>query len=136
MTMVDDLELFNTFAEMCGNRYVATRYMINSARKLSKQLPRYHIESKLIRWVLLGETPDLPIRMSDDIETQYIVDLLEYVSDEEVKECVIDSYRRSVLCYNLTYQYDSIDDEYRQARVRILTRMAWYGSHEGGDEVV
>ena len=55
--LIPDLKLFNEFEKRVGNRYLATTYIAQCARKFSRQLPRYIIESYLIHWVLTGEDP-------------------------------------------------------------------------------
>ena len=49
-----------------------------------------------------------------------------YIADKEVCNAVYDSYYDSKKQTHLIYVYNSIQDEPRRARVRVLTRMLWY----------
>ena len=60
-----------------------------------------------------------------DRKMEYAKDYLSFVLDDEVKEAVLASYSLSLKYRNLVYKYLSVDDSYKQSRVRILTNILY-----------
>ncbi len=113
---------------MCGNRYLAVKFISRCSRKLSESLPKWIIESRLITWALTGEDPDVSkyVNANLDIDVMEMEDALCYISDEEIKYCVRRSYKESVHRHHLIYVYKQSMDEERRARVRVIVRILWY----------
>ena len=125
--------LFEQLADKCGNRYLAVMYVARASRALFRSLSEKFsvdlIESHVITWALTGQVPDiekLPLRPSDCSEISSILDFLSYVEDEEVKEKVIEQYKKSVKEKHLVYITDRSMSIYRKDRINILLRMIWY----------
>ena len=60
-----------------------------------------------------------------DVRLNRVKDYITYVTDIEVKTSVIRSYEQSLAKNNLVYDYNTIDDEPRRSRVRIIMNMLW-----------
>ena len=127
-----DHELFEKLDRACGSRYLAVQFISQSCRKLSKKLPGWIIESKLITWVLTGQVPDLSnsYRMwySANPEVRDLDEFLCYIDDRKVAKSVRKSYFLSVKSRHLVYEYNNDLDDEQKARVRILLRMFWFES--------
>ena len=122
-----DLTIFNEFAEKVGNRYVAAKYIADSARCFATHLPKYIIESYLIHWVLIGEKPEhIQVKVRDPEDIRYMNDLLCWIDDEEVVDAVKELYSKSIKNRHLVYQSTKSLSKYQQDRASILLRMIWY----------
>lgn len=53
--------------------------------------------------------------------------VLSYVDDEGICECVRKSFEQSCRIGSLTFYYPVKLSEYQKSRVRVITRMCWYG---------
>lgn len=87
--------------------------------------------------VLKHDTKDV---ISDDLiideyESRYIKEMFAYIDDKDIKDAVYDSFYDSKKNKNLIFIYNDIDDESRRARVRILTRILWFNSMIGVDQM-
>jgi len=119
-------ELIDNIADALGNRYAAIQYIMRFARNRADECDNVILHSSALVWIVTGSAPkDLKLRLnikkhrlSKSIDTY-----LEYVTDEEVKEAVKSSVEQSIQSFNLTYQYNKIQETSRQARVRILVRI-------------
>ena len=125
-----DRYLFESLAKQCGSRYLAVWFLAKGSRKLASTLPPGVIESKLITWVLTGAQPEIEAyllkRQDSYIEMKNLSNMVDYVEDESIRNCVILSYKHSVKNHHLLYEYTDGMPEADRTRVRILTRMAWY----------
>jgi len=131
--MLNDLVLFNQFAEKLGNRYAASVCIAKLSRQYSRNLPGPVIESKLAHWVLTGQDPDkLHIKPRRDPDVEFMEDLLCYVDDVQVCNEVRSCYKMSILNRHLIYSCNTNLSKYQQERVSIILRMCWY-SFTGGD---
>lgn len=120
---------FERLADACGNRYFAIQWVTKLTRKLEEHTKNYNIpESKMITWALTGQCPysdfEFDQRKRPDLLDR-VNDLLEFVSDDEVKQEVRTFYKLSVKHRKLTL-CDRVDlGRSRLSRVNILLRMAW-----------
>ena len=130
--MVYDAKQFERFVEMCGgSRYAATTFVAKEARKLANQYNNVISHAEALSWIISGKPPKiisnykkvLKIREKGSLNVAY--NMLSNVQDEEVKESVLESIRRSNKADHLIYVYIDVYDEHRQSRIRILTRMIW-----------
>lgn len=122
------------FEELClafnGNRYAAVVHVATAARNLLTQYHNAILESQAISWVLTGVVPE---GIGDPSKPKkrrvwarsYISQVLEYVTDKEVREAVQDTILESTKEFCLHFVYNDVDDEPRRSRIRILSRMAW-----------
>lgn len=127
----NDIKKFCKIEEACGNRYLAINMLSKNTRELGKRVDIYHLlDSKLLEWVITGDTPYsteiLELRKAryetiDDLE-----ELLLEVSDKEVVEAVKSSYHNSIKNKRLTLCTDSSLSKAKQSRANILLRMIWY----------
>jgi len=131
----NNLKLFNELADKCGNRYLAARYLASVARNfgLNPQSKGIILESKLLTWALTGQEPytkeelDRRRRNQIDSDVAELEDYLCYVDDEEVANQVRKYYKKSLNSRHVVLDDSSTLDKYRQMRVNIILRMAWYG---------
>lgn len=123
-----DKNLFPVLVEMCGNRYLAVKFISQCSRRLALKLPKWIIESKLITWALTGEEPDVSryVNLHVDPDMRDLEDYLCYISDENIKYCVRRSYVESIRHHHLLYVYKQSMNEYDQTRVRVVVRILWY----------
>lgn len=122
---------FNKLAIALGNNYAACTIMAKSARGLSAHLPKYTIESHLLRWVVEGVPCSvLSNAKIKDRDMMNVEDVLEFVDDELVKSEVRKSYRLSLKNRHLTYSTHPKLDKHQKDRCDILLRMAWYSLME------
>jgi hypothetical protein len=119
-------KLIDTLAAALGNRYAAIQYIMKFARHKADECDNVILHSSALVWIVTGSVPkDLKLRLnikkyrlSKSLDT-----FLEYVTDDEIKEAVKYSVAQSVQAFNLTYEYNNIQEVSRQARVRILVRI-------------
>lgn len=126
-----DKNLFPLLEEMCGNKFLAIKFLATCARRLASKLPKWIIESKLITWALTGQEPDVERYVNRDIDPdiQEVQDMLCYISDPNIQYCVKESYTTSVHNHHLIYVYRGPMSEYEEARVRVLVRILWCTSN-------
>lgn len=125
--LISDLQLFNELADKLENRYLATWYISCCARKFAEKLPKYIIESYLIHWVLIGENPNnIKVRIRDDADTQFMNEILCYVSDQKVSNAVKEMYHQSIKKRHLVYESNQDLNNGQTDRAKILLRMIWY----------
>lgn len=137
MSIIDGVEhvhrLFDT-----RNRYA----VVYDAAQQSKRLAhKYHDQfsySVALSWILSGQKPEwltLVTRSSESVyqrtATRIESDYFELIDDNELTQAVHRSLAESRKAQlsnheDLVYCYDAITDEFRKARVRILTRIIWY----------
>ena len=117
-----DNSYFNSLSKAHGQFY-ATLVIAKSALEVCKQLPGRIEVSTAIDYVASGKSinpEDFPNHRLD-VAKDYTL----YILDEEVRTAILVSYEKSLACDNLVYDYQSITDEPRQQRVRIVTRILW-----------
>lgn len=132
--LLNDLNRFEEFAESCGNRYLAIRWISKWARQLAAEYRDYAIaESKLLQWVITGHCPyiesELELHRRPTLDDE-LSEVLEWVSDKEVVSEVRNLYikgiknRRLITCSRKDFSKSKI------SRTNILLRMVWYGISE------
>lgn len=115
-----------------GNRFEACKAISNDAVHILKLSGDSIMESEAISWALTGKPPsnieerprqhmNLTIRRS-----AYMDMLLSYVDDDDILDCVKESYAQSIRLGSLTYYYPVKLSKENKTRVRVLTRMCWY----------
>ena len=130
----ENLALFNKLANICGNRYLAVKYLSSQSRSLGAQSEGTVLESKLLTWALTGTPPysieEMRRRKEYDSDVAELEDYLCYVDDEEVANQVRKYYRISLRNRHVVLDDSSTLDTYRQMRVNVILRMIWYGLPE------
>ena len=128
MSLEQDAE-FRESLESCKNAYIEVQIVMNSARKLAEACNYNILHSQAITSVVRGGSFECAPPISDaqdEYEARKIKELFCYIDDKDVKDAVYDSFYDSKKAKYLIYVYNSIEDEPRKARVRVLTRMLWY----------
>ena len=134
----ENLALFNKLARLCGNRYLAVKYLASQSRDLGDQYKGVLLESQLLTWALTGiptyDLKELERRKHYDSDIAQLEDYLCYVDDEEVCDQVRKYYKISLRSKHVILDDSNTLDDYRQMRVNIILRMLWYGlpETEGG----
>ena len=132
--MIDNTYLESYINKCDGDIFKATVTVAKLARSLANKYDNRILHSEALTWILTGERPDI-IDDNGNIKhirrnISYLDDILCEVDDEEVCKAVRQSISQSNHQQNLVYLYNTITDNPRQARVRILCRMIWYKTHK------
>ena len=133
----NDIEYFNEITAKLGNPYAAVNYIAASARKLAAKYNNLILDSEAINWLVTDNKPAIlnkqhTISTKGDYVRSYVDEMLSYVDDTDVCDSVRYSINTSRDANHLIYVYTNVPDEFRQARVRILTRMIWYNLNLSG----
>lgn len=129
--VIKDLDKFNELEQLCGNRYLAVQFIIRCTRQLEKKYLGCGLNtSKLIEWVITGESPytlqEIEKRRLIWQDTNELVEFLCWISDEEVSEEVKKCYKLSLNNHHLTLCCNSKLSEGTRSRVNVLLRMVWF----------
>jgi len=103
--------------------YVATIQIAQMAREITNSLGNRITDSEAISYAAKGELPnpkDYPDHRLDRVKNY-----ISYIDDIEVKSAIVSSYEQSLQKNNLIYFYKNVDDEPRQARIRIIMNILW-----------
>lgn len=103
--------------------FEAAMEMAKQARGIEKSLGNRITTSSALDFAARGELPnpkDYPDHRLDRVKTY-----IEYITDIEVKSALISSYEESLKYNNLKYLYNTVQDEPRQARIRIIMNILW-----------
>lgn len=106
-----------------GNPYLAVLQIAEETRNICNSMHNRIQESTALDYVSQGLTPnpkDFP-----DIRLNRVKEYLNYVDDIEIKAAVLKSYEQSLYKNNLVYEYDTVKDNPRQARIRIIMNILW-----------
>ena len=88
------------------------------------------LHSEAITHALHGTKPKLKHIVKWESEAAEIRDIFCSIEDKDICDAVYDSFYASREAHNLVYRYNGIRDEYKKARVRILTKMLWYSLYK------
>lgn len=129
--MVHENANLDRFIKQCGSRYSATVFVASEARRLAEKYDNVITHAEALSWVLSNRIPEGIKQYKNVVEKRsqrnlkYAIDYLSNILDENVRESVIKSLRKSLKTGHLIYCYQEVYDEYRQARIRILTNKLW-----------
>ena len=132
MSLIQDKQRFQEFAEDIGNPYMAVNLISSWTRDILKKYDNKLLTSEVLTWVIQGKSPKSIVEFNEQGGRVFmrgrksksdIEDLLCYIDDEELCNAVRNSYEESCNKKELTFVYGSILDKGRQARLRILMRM-------------
>ena len=129
MSFKDDVN-FRKFLETQPNKYELVLDVARDARKLSAEYDEELMHSKAITHTLHGTKPKMKEICRWESEAIKIKDIFCSIDDRDIRDAVYDSFYASKEANNLKYVYNDIREPYKQARVRILTRMLWYSLHK------
>lgn len=129
---IEDLNRFNQLAESCGNRYLAVQLVAKWSRALFKETSQYHLlESKILTWVLTGHCPYVESQLNSRVvnhDDDYINEILEWVTDEDVVEEVQKLYKQSIHNHKLLECSNENLLSGQKSRANVLLRMIWYSN--------
>lgn len=113
------------YQELCQqmNPYLAVMEMAEDARTICHYLDNRITVATALEYASQGKMPnpkDFPDHRLDRVR-----EYLTYVNDIEIRSAVIKSYEYSLKQNDLIYDYNNVDDEPRQARVRIIMNILW-----------
>ena len=126
--MLNEKQLFDKLAKVIGSTYGACMYLAKLSRQKRIELKNIISESEAITWAISNKLPDnYEERVkARSASLRAIEDILNYVEDDEVQNAARQSFRDSIQCEHLVYNYLKVSDSSKQCRVRILTRMMFY----------
>jgi hypothetical protein len=113
---------YNELSKSLGP-FEAAMQVAKNAREIASSLDYRIPWATALDYAARGELPnpkDYPDHRLDRVK-----EYLTYVYDIEIKSAVIASYEESLAKNNLVYRYNVIEDEPRQARVRIIMNILW-----------
>ena len=113
---------YNQLNDIIGPFY-ATLEMAQNAREITKSLEHRITDSEALDYAARGLIPnpkDYPDHRLDRVKNY-----IDYIEDIEIKSAVIKSYEDSLKRNNLSYNYNTVDDKPRQARIRVLMNILW-----------
>ncbi len=113
---------YNQLNESLGP-YLATMRMAQDAREIAASLDNRITISSALDFAAKGLQPDP--KDYPDHRLDRVKNYIEYITDVEVKSAVIKSYEESLEINNLYYDYNTVEDEPRRARVRIIMNILW-----------
>lgn len=119
-----------------GNVYQASNTIAKVADVLVKLTDDSIMESEAVNWALTGEKPGCirtRIRQHMNLtvpKSARINQILSYVEDSDILECVEESYAQSIRIGAITFYYPVKISQGKKARVRVLTRMCWFNRKE------
>ena len=113
------------YKELCHqmNPYLAVMQISEDTRKMCNSLCNRITTATALDYVSKGLVPDP--KDFPDHRLDRVKEYLKYVDDLGVKSAVIKSYEQSLYHDNLVYDYNNVEDEPRQARVRIIMNILW-----------
>lgn len=103
--------------------YEAAMQIAKSAREISTSLGNRIPMATALSYAARGELPDP--KDYPDHRLDRVKEYLKYVNDVEIKSAVILSYEQSLAKNYLIYDYNTVEDLPRQARIRIILNMLW-----------
>lgn len=109
--------------EQSFGTYAAINMIAEQTRKIISSLGNRITDSSALDFAARGELPnpkDYPDHRLDRVK-----EYLTYVDDIEIKSAVLLSYEESLLKNNLVYRYNTIEDEPRRSKIRVIMNILW-----------
>jgi hypothetical protein len=103
--------------------YAAINIMAKQTREIAMSLGNRITDSDALSFVARGELPDP--KDYPDHRLDRVKEYLTYIDDIAIKSAVLSSYEESLLKDNLVYRYNTIEDEPRQSKVRVIMNILW-----------
>ena len=113
---------YNELTQSLGE-YEAVMQIAKEAREIADSLGYRITYAQAIDFAARGELPDP--KNYPDHRLDRVKEYLKYVNDVEIKSAVILSYEQSLAKNYLIYDYNTVEDLPRQARIRIILNMLW-----------
>lgn len=130
MSIIDSKAFQKYVDKYDSDKFYAVAVIGRMASNLVGKYKGVILPSEAISWLFTGERPEIlneykRCQLTYEFTT-FEEDVLELVEDKEIKDCVIESIKKSDENQNLTYCYKGVKDTNYKARIRILTRIIWY----------
>lgn len=109
--------------EQSFGTYAAINMIAEQTRKIASLLGNRITDSSALDFAARGELPnpkDYPDHRLDRVK-----EYLTYVDDIQIKSAVLLSYEESLLKNNLVYRYNTIEDEPRRSKIRVIMNILW-----------
>ena len=103
--------------------YAAVLQMAKDAREIEASLDNRITTSSALDFACRGLVPDP--KDYPDHRLDRVKEYITYIWDIEVKSAVIASYEQSLAKNNLVYYYNTVEDEPRRSRIRIIMNILW-----------
>lgn len=103
--------------------YAAINIMAKQTREIAMSLGNRITDSDALSFAARGELPDQ--KDYPDHRLDRVKEYLTYIDDIAIKSAVLSSYEESLLKDNLVYRYNTIEDEPRQTKVRVIMNILW-----------
>lgn len=113
---------YNQLKESLGPFY-ATLQMAQDAREISESLGNRITYSSALDYAARGVLPDP--KDYPDHRLDRVKDYVSYINDIGVKSAILASFEESLAKNNLVYLYETVSDEPRKSRVRIIMNILW-----------
>lgn len=114
--------VYNELKETLGP-YIAVIAIADNTREICSSLENRITCSQALDYAARGLMPDP--KDFPDHRLDRVKDYISYIDDSEIRAAIIDSYEQSLKKYHLVYVYNSIDDEPRRSRIRIILNILW-----------
>ena len=114
--------VYQELAKSLGS-YQATIQIAQIAREIASSLDYRIPWATALDYAARGELPDP--KDYPDHRLDRAKDYLVSVEDIEVRSAVLSSYEQSLAKNHLIYDYKSVEDSPRQARIRIILNILW-----------
>ena len=129
-------EIVDELKQKLQSPYAACMFAAKKAKKLSNKTDNVLRYAEALSWAITDIEPkDLKARIERQKRriakqqgkiTTRLENLLELVDDVDIAKSIQDSYSASIDANKLVFIYNSLDDEGDKARVRIITKIAFY----------
>ena len=103
--------------------YAAINIMAKQTREIAMSLGNRITDSDALSFAARGELPDP--KDYPDHRLDRVKEYLTYIDDVAIKSAILSSYEESLLKNNLVYKYNTIEDEPRQSKVRVIMNILW-----------
>lgn len=113
---------YNELSESLGP-YLATLQVAQEAREIANSLGNRITDSEAISYAARGELPDP--KNYPDHRLDRVKEYLKYVGDGEIRYAVLLSYEESLEKNHLIYVYNTVEDEFRKSRIRVIMNILW-----------
>ena len=121
MSLISNPE-FNILSQQLGP-YAATMFMAKEAKHSCDVLSHRITIAVALNYAANGRIPDP--KDFPDHRLDRVKEYITYIDDVEIKSAIIASYEESLKNHNLIYCYNTVQDEPRRSRIRIIMNILW-----------
>ena len=121
MSLINNPE-FDKLSKQLGP-YGATMYMAKEAKHSCDVLSHRITTAVALDYAARGEVPDP--KDFPDHRLDRVKEYISYIEDIEIKSAIIAAYEESLRQGNLIYLYNTVQDEPRRSRIRIILNILW-----------